>query len=156
MALRNRCCTEEEAQHKHDFDWLLEATTKVTIYISVTQLYKPAKHAVEKQRGKEKPRRNPSLNFLPPCVIYMHATNCDDQVGENMDWVAWLLSFSFPPRYLSPSILLLSFLFSPPQKSQECVKHLVQNHSIPIDCQSRTTAHRYPILSPCHPENFFP
>ena len=31
MALRNRCCAEEETKHKHDFDWLLEAITKVTI-----------------------------------------------------------------------------------------------------------------------------
>ena len=39
MALRNRCCTEEEAQHKHDFDWLLEAATKVTIYTIVQHNY---------------------------------------------------------------------------------------------------------------------
>ena len=105
MALRNRCCTEEEAKHKHDFDWLLEATTKVTIYISVTQLYKLAKHAVGKQRGKEKPRRNPSLNFLPPCVIYMHATNCDDQAGET--WIE-LHGYYLPPPPL-PVTSLLSF-----------------------------------------------
>lgn len=140
MALRNRCCTEEEAKHKHDFDWLLEATTKVTIYISVTQLYKLAKHAVGKQRGKEKPRRNPSLNFLPPCVIYMHATNCDDQAGET--WIELHGYYLPPPPPCYLSLILLPSLLSPPQKSQECVKHLVQNHSIPINCQSRSAAHR--------------
>ena len=126
MALRNRCCTEEEAQHKHNFDWLLEATTKVTIYTSATQLHNPAKHGVEELRGKEKPRRNPSLNFLPPCVIYIHATNCDDQAGETwMELDGYYLSSSLPPPpppcYLSPSILLLSFLLLPSsEKSGLC------------------------------------
>ena len=114
MALRNRCCTEEEAKHKHDFDWLLEATTKVTIYTSVTQLYKSAEHAVDKQRGKEKPRRNPSLNFLPPCVIYMLPTVMIKLEKHGLGCMATI--FLLPPP---PFTSLLSFC-PPSEKSGVC------------------------------------
>ena len=151
MALRNRCCTEEEAKHKHDFDWLLEATTKVTIYISVTQLYKSAKQAVEKQRGKEKPRRNPSLNFLPPCVIYMHATLPTVTIKLEKHGLGCMATI-----FLLPSLLPLSFypssvlpLLPSSEKSGMCEAF----GSEPLDSnqlpeQKRCTQVAYPVSLP--------
>ena len=136
MALRNRCCAEEETKHKHDFDWLLEAITKVTIYCWGK---KPNKQ-FEKQKGEI------SLKPISPSICYVHVTNCEDQAG-GLGCTALFYSPPSPshspsPPSPSPLILPLSSLLSPPQKSQECVKHLVQNHSIPINCQSSSGGHR--------------
>ena len=77
----------------------------------------------EELRGKEKSRRNPSLNFLPPCVIYMLPTVMIKLEKHGLGCMAtiFLLPPPSPSRYLSPSILLLSFLLLPSsEKSGLC------------------------------------